>query len=89
VVAVCILGIITFLLVQRPKFKKRQKFLLAVYFLLFALGCVGVGIYSPGGFRSIPDNIISINLSAITDQMSQISDTNIPDIYEKFFTRKR
>lgn len=89
IVVLCIISIVSFLIVQRPKFKKRQNFLLGIYFLLFALWCIGVGMYAPGGFKSIPDNIISLNLSAIRGQFSEITEGNIPDIYQKFFSKKR
>lgn len=89
IIIVCIISIVVFLIVQRPRFKKRQKSLLAIYFSLFTIGCIGFGMYSPWGLRSIPDNIISLNISAIIDQFSDISENNMPDIYEKFFTRKR
>lgn len=46
-------------------------------------------MYAPGGFKSIPDNIISLNLSAIRGQFSEITEGNIPDIYQKFFSKKR
>ena len=85
----CILGMIAFFVVQSAKFKKRQKIILWSYFIVFALGCIWVGIYAPGGLSSIPDNILSINVSAIRDQFSEISEENIPDTYEKFFSRKK
>lgn len=89
IVVLCILWIISFFIVQKPKFKKQQNLLLVIYFVLFALWCIWVGVYSPGGFTSIPDNILSINVTAIRDQLSEISEDNIPDIYEKFFSRKK
>ena len=62
--------------------------LFAIYFLLFAIACLGVGVYAPGWFKSLPDNIISINLSALTQNFYTLSDSNIPDTYQKFFGKK-
>ncbi len=89
IVVLCILIILTFFIVQSKNFKKNQRLLLGIYFVLFAFGCFWVGMYTPGGFKGLPDNILSINLSAIIDQMNEVSDTHIPDIYEKFFGKKK
>ncbi len=61
--------------------------LLAVYFLLFAIACLGVGIYAPWGFASIPDNIFSINFSALEENMEWASYTSWSNMYWKFFTQ--
>ena len=84
-----VLSIITFFIVQNQRFKKNNKIFLAIYFLLFALASLGVSLYSPGWFTSIPDNIISINFTAFTQNLGNLTEQNIPDTYEKFFGKKR
>lgn len=53
------------------KIQKNQKFLFAIYFFLFALGCFGFGIFAPAWFDLLPDNVISINISSIKDFYQQ------------------
>ncbi|MEI7558618.1 MAG: hypothetical protein WCJ45_07670 [bacterium] len=48
-----------------------------------------MSLYSPGGFTSIPDNIVSINVSAFIQNFGKLSEMNIPMTYQKFFTKKR
>lgn len=81
--------VFTFFFVQSRYFKKNKKMLLAVYFLLFSIACFGVGMYAPAWFASIPDNVLSLNFSAIQQTFWQLSDKNIPNIYQKFFTKKK
>jgi len=88
-IILCVLGIVSFFVVQSKKFKKNQKLLFAIYLFLFSFWCFGVGMYAPGGFSSIPDNIISLNIWAIKYQLSEINENNIPDIYERFFHKTR
>ncbi|MFA7298653.1 MAG: glycerophosphodiester phosphodiesterase family protein [Candidatus Absconditabacterales bacterium] len=89
IMVVCIIGILTFFIVQSLRFKKNQKILLSLYFGIFALASFGMGIFAPGGLRSLPDNILSTNISAISQYFNVLGDDNIPDIYEKFFGKKR
>lgn len=89
VIVVSILSIITFFVVQNNRFKKNNKMYLAVYFFLFALASFGVSLYSPGWFTSLPDNIISINFVAFTQNIGNLSEYNIPNTYQKFFGKKR
>lgn len=84
-----ILLIISFVIVQRHYFKKRQYILFAIYFFFFVVWSIWIWIYSPWWFSSVPENILSINTNAIRDQMTEISENNIPDIYEKFFSKKK
>lgn len=71
VIILCILSIISFLIAQSKIFKKSQKFILSLYLFIFALGSFLLWIYVPGGFKSIPDNIISTNISAIKKYYQQ------------------
>ncbi len=89
IAAISVLSIITFVIVQNQRFKRNNKIMLAIYFLLFGLASLGVSLFSPGGFRSIPDNIISLNISAFTQNIGKISETNVPTVYQKFFGKKR
>jgi len=82
-------GIITFFIVQSKKFKKNQRLLLAVSCLVFAVAALDIGIFVPGGFRSLPDNIFSINYSAIKENIMKPSNMNPNDTYQKFFTKKK
>ena len=88
-VVLCIVGIITFFVVQNNKFKNNNKIFLAIYFLLFSLASLGVGMYAPWWFMSIPDNIVSINFSAFTKNIGNLSEKNMPDTYQKFFGKKK
>lgn len=63
--------------------------MLAIYFLLFALSSLWVSIYAPEWFNSVPDNIISLNFSAFTQDFWTLSEHNIPNSYEKFFGKKK
>ncbi len=89
VVVICIIAIITFLVVQSTKFKRHQKIVGGIYFFIFVIACLGVAIYAPWGFKSIPENILSINISAVNDTFDTISEDNIPNIYERFFGKKK
>lgn len=62
---------------------------MALYFLIFAISCFGVWMYAPGWFKSIPDNIISINYSAMRENLGTLSNINATNSYQKFFTKKR
>lgn len=84
-----ILSISTFFIVQTKRFKKNQKTLLAVYFLLFGTASLGMWMYAPGWFTSLPDNIFSINFSAFTEKIFDISNKNTAPSYQKFFARKK
>lgn len=84
-----VLWTIVFLLVQKTTFKKKQKLLLGIYFILFTLWFFWVAIYSPDGFDSLPENIFSINISSIRNHLSTFSENNTPNIYEKLFSKKR
>ncbi len=86
---VCILWIIAFFVVQSGKFRKNKRVLLAIYFLLFAIACFGVGIYAPGWFNSIPQNIVSINYSAFFQNFRTVSTTSTSSGYKKFFIKKK
>lgn len=85
IIIISILGIISFFIVQHPQFKKKQKSLLAIYFFLFSLGCFWIGIYAPDGFKSVPDNILSLNFSTITKHTSWKNETKTSDTYTDFF----
>lgn len=89
IIVLSIISIVTFFIVQSRHFKKNKRILLALYFLLFSIACFGVGIYAPGWFTSIPDNVISLNFSAIKQNFGQLSERNIPNIYQKFFNKKK
>lgn len=89
IVILSIVAIITFFIVQSKSFKKNKKFLLALYFFLFSIASLGVGMYAPGWFLSLPDNIVSLNFAALTQNIGELSDKNIPDIYQKFFGKTR
>ena len=84
-----IFSVITFFVVQTKRFKKNQKALLAIYFLLFGIASFGVWIYAPKWFLSLPDNILSMNFSAFMGNVSWISNKNIAPSYQKFFARKK
>lgn len=84
-----IIGIITFVFVQGGKFKKTKKMILAAYFLVFAIACLGLGLHTSGWFTSLPDNIISLNFSAIQDYFQWISESNLPNNYKDFFGIKK
>lgn len=84
-----IIGMVTFILVQWGRFKKTKKKILAGYFLIFAIACLWLGLHTSGWFASIPDNIISLNFSAIKDYFQWISETNLPNNYKDFFGLKK
>lgn len=89
IIVLSIISIVTFSIVQSMYFKKNKKILLAVGFLFFSLSCLGIGMYAPTWFSSLPENIISLNFSTIKQNLGQLWANNIPDIYQKFFTKKK
>lgn len=89
ILVLSIVSIVTFFIVQSGSFKRNKRILLALYFLLFSIACFGVGMYAPGGFKSIPENVISLNFSAFRQNFWQLSERNIPNIYQKFFNKKK
>ncbi|MEI6673167.1 MAG: hypothetical protein WCL02_07870 [bacterium] len=87
IVLLSILSVITFFIVQSKLFRKNTKIFLAISSLLFGIACLGVGIYAPGGFTSLPDDVISINFSALKQASDTLSDNTIPNVYQKFFKK--
>lgn len=85
IIVLCMLVIVTFFIVQGRRFKKSKKILLSVYFLLFIIASFGVLLFAPSWFTSLPKNIISINFSAIRENIQWIALTTMPNTYEKFF----
>lgn len=78
-----------FSFVQGKSFKKNKILRSGLCLLLFALASFGVGIYTSDGFASLPDNVISINITAIKDHLQGVSLLNTADTYEKFFEIKK
>ena len=56
--------------------------------MLFGIASFGVALFSLWGLNSIPDNIISINLSALSDNISWLTSINSSKSYQNFFTKK-
>lgn len=88
VFVLCALFIAVFFLVQSKHYKKNKRLLLSIYLVIFGLACLGVGAYAPGWFKSIPDNIFSINFLALEDSFWWWAAASSTRTYQSFFTKK-
>jgi len=80
-----ILGIGAFLFIQSGKFKKNQKLFLSILLLIFAWACGITSLCARSGI-SLPDNILSINFTAI-EQTIFPSVWSVLNNYKNFFTK--
>ncbi len=85
IIGLCIVVLIVFFFVQGQRFKKNKNSFLLIYFLLFFVASLGVRLYAPLWFSSLPKNIISINFSAIRENIAWLSVENMPNTYQDFF----
>ncbi len=88
-IGICILWWISFLIVQSRHFVRYQIKYLWIYIGIFIYWIIVVGKYAPEWFRSLPENIISLNVSALREYLNPQSSSWIPDTYEKFFSPQK